>query len=52
MEKRLVIRLPKELHERLREKALRESINVSQLIRNWLTDWVEEDPPKSEEKEP
>jgi predicted HicB family RNase H-like nuclease len=51
MEAKIMIRLPRELRERVREKANREAVNLSLLIRNWLIEWVEEDPPKSEKEE-
>ena len=49
VEKRVVVRMPEEMHKKVREKALREGINLSQLIRNWLTQWLEEDPPEENE---
>jgi predicted HicB family RNase H-like nuclease len=51
LSKRVTIKVSEDLHKRLREKALREGINLSQLLRNWLTEWVEGDepPPKREQ---
>jgi len=40
MEERVVVRLSKGLKEKVQEKADREAINLSQLIRNWLAEWV------------
>jgi len=48
--KRLMIRLSDELHQKVREKADRESVNVSGLVRNFLKEWVKEErPPPPEE---
>jgi predicted HicB family RNase H-like nuclease len=47
--KRIVIKVSDELHREVREKALRDGINVSQLIRNWLTEWIGKE--EKEEKE-
>ena len=49
--KRIVIKVSDELHREVREKALRDGINVSQLIRNWLTEWIGEEEKEKEEKE-
>ena len=51
MEAKIMIRLPRELREKVREKANREAVNLSLLIRNWLIEWVEEDSPKFEKEE-
>jgi predicted HicB family RNase H-like nuclease len=47
--KRIVIKVSDELHRRVREKAIRDGINVSQLVRSWLTEWIGEE--EKEEKE-
>ena len=46
------LRVPDELYQKAKEKAKREDITLSQVLRRALRKWVEEDPPKSEEKEP
>ena len=47
--KRIVIKVSDELHRKVREKALQDGINVSQLIRNWLTEWIGEEEKEEEE---
>ena len=49
MEERIYVRLPKELKDKVQEKADREAVNLSQLIRNWLIEWIGEE---EKEKEP
>ena len=52
MEGRIEVTLPKELKDKIQEKAGKEAINLSQLIRNWLTEWVKEKPEEEKEKDP
>jgi len=50
MERKLTIRLSNELYEEMRAKAEREAVNLSALIRKWLTEWVKEDKPPPKDK--
>ena len=52
MEPKITFRLPQELYEKAKEKAKREDITLSQVLRRCLREWVAEDPPtRLEEKE-
>jgi len=50
MEKRIFVRLPKELHIAVKVKAAKEDKTVSEVVRELLRRWVEEEqekpPPK------
>ena len=51
MEPKITFRLPQELYEKAKEKAKREDITLSQVLRRCLREWVAEDPSgKLEEK--
>lgn len=52
LEHKTTIRLPKELHMAAKIKAIQLGRPLSVVIRELLKKWLEEDPPKSEEKEP
>lgn len=45
MEPKVTFRLPQELYEKAKEKAKREDITLSQVLRRCLREWVAEDPP-------
>ena len=51
---KLVIRLPQELLDAVREKSQKADIPISQYVRHCLRRWVAEDPPDepSQESEP
>ena len=44
-------RLPNELFEAARAKALREDLTLAQVLRRFLRDWVNEDQPEVPEQE-
>ena len=44
MEPKISFRLPKDLYEKAREKARREDITLSQVLRRCLREWVSEEP--------
>ena len=52
MEKRIMIRLPKELHIAVKVKAAKEDKTVSEVIREFLEEWVKGEPTEEEEKSP
>ena len=47
---RITIRVSRDLYERAKEKASREDITVSQVLRRCLRQWLE-DPPKEDREE-
>jgi hypothetical protein len=51
---KLTIRIPLELREAAKEKAAREDLTLSQVIRHYLREWIKNDPPtdKQEEDQP
>ncbi len=49
VEPRITIRVPQELYEKAKEKAKREDITVSQVLRRCLREWVEDSPEEGEE---
>jgi predicted HicB family RNase H-like nuclease len=51
-EHKMTIRIPKELHKAAKVKAAQVDRPLSAVVRELLEKWLEEDPPKSEEKEP
>ena len=51
MDARITIRVPEELFEMAREKAEREDVTVSQILRRALRKWVDEDPPEQEQRD-
>lgn len=52
IEKRITVRVPESLHRKVKAKAALIGKSVSDVLREYLEAWVEEDPPKSEEKKP
>jgi hypothetical protein len=50
-EVRLGIRISRELRDAALEKARREDMTLSQVVRHFLREWVAEDPPKEPVKE-
>jgi predicted HicB family RNase H-like nuclease len=50
MEPKISFRLPEDLYEKAKEKARREDITLSQVLRRCLKEWVEEDPPEEPEQ--
>jgi predicted HicB family RNase H-like nuclease len=50
-EPKISFRLPEDLYEKAKEKANREDITLSQVLRRCLRDWVEEDTPEEPEQE-
>ena len=44
------IRLSEELHRKAREKCERENVTLSQILRRWVQEWVQDDPPEREEQ--
>jgi plasmid stability protein len=50
--KRITVKVSEELHRKVKIKAAVVGKSVSDVLREYLEAWVEEDPPKSEEKEP
>jgi hypothetical protein len=51
MEPKISFRLPEDLYEKAKEKARREDITLSQVLRRCLREWASEDPPEKREKE-
>ena len=49
-EPKLSFRLPRELYEKAKEKARREDITLSQVLRRCLKEWVGEDPLEPEQE--
>ena len=49
-EKRLSVRLPADLHRRVKLKAVQVDRPVSAIVRELLRNWVEDDPPIEEEE--
>ena len=47
---RLAIRISRKLREAALEKARREDLTVSQVVRRFLKQWTEEDPPEPEQE--
>ncbi len=45
---RTTIRVPKELHQQVREKAKCEDLTFSQVVRKLLREWVADEPPQDE----
>ncbi len=48
---RVTLSIPLELKRKARAKAIAQGTTLSAVVRDFLEKWVEEDPPKSEEKE-
>jgi predicted DNA-binding protein len=49
-ERRTTIRLPEDLHRRVKAKAALQDTTVTAVVREYLEKWVEEDPPEAEFK--
>jgi hypothetical protein len=49
-EPKISFRLPRELYEKAKEKARREDITLSQVLRRCLKEWVGRDPPEPEQE--
>ena len=47
-ERRTTIRLPEELHRRVKAKAALQGTTITAIVREYLEKWVEEDPPEVE----
>ena len=50
METKVSFRLPQHLYEAAKEKAKREDMTLSQVLRRCLREWVREDPPAPEKE--
>jgi antitoxin component of RelBE/YafQ-DinJ toxin-antitoxin module len=48
---RLSIRIPRELRDAALEKARREDLTLSQVVRHFLRQWLAENPPPEPEQE-
>jgi predicted DNA binding CopG/RHH family protein len=49
-ERRTTIRIPEDLHRRVKAKAALQGTTITAVIREFLERWVEEDPPEIELK--
>ena len=49
---KVTLSVPLELKRKARAKAIAQGTTLSAVVRDFLEKWLEEDPPKSEEKEP
>ena len=49
-ERRTTIRLPEDLHRRVKAKAALQDTTITAVVREYLERWVEEDPPETELK--
>jgi len=50
-ERKTTIRLPEELHRRVKAKAALQGTTITAVVKEYLERWVEEDPPEAPEKE-
>jgi predicted HicB family RNase H-like nuclease len=50
-ETKITFRLPEDLYEKAKEKAKREDITLSQVLRRCLREWADKDPPEEPEQE-
>ena len=50
--KRIMVRVPADLHKAVRIKAVKEGRTVSEVIREFLEEWVKGEPTEEEEKSP
>jgi len=50
-ERKTTIRLPEELHRRVKAKAALQGTTITAVVHEYLKRWVEEDPPEAPEKE-
>ena len=49
-ERRTTVRLPEDLHRRVKAKAALQGTTITAVIKEFLERWVEEDPPEMELK--
>jgi predicted DNA-binding protein len=49
-ERRTTIRLPEDLHRRVKAKAALQDTTITAIVKEYLEKWVEEDPPETELK--
>ena len=49
-ERRTTIRIPEELHRRVKAKAALQGTTITAVVKEFLERWVEEDPPEMELK--
>lgn len=49
-ERKTTIRLPEDLHRRVKAKAALQGTTITAIVREYLERWVEEDPPEAPEK--
>jgi predicted DNA-binding protein len=47
-ERRTTIRLPEDLHRRVKAKAALQGTTITAVVREYLEKWVKEDPPEAE----
>ena len=50
-ERKTTIRLPEDLHRRVKAKAALQGTTITAIVKEYLERWVEGDPPKEPEKE-
>lgn len=50
-ERKTTIRLPEELHRRVKAKAALQGTTITAVVKEYLERWVEKDPPEAPEKE-
>ena len=50
-ERKTTIRLPEELHRRVKAKAALQGTTITAVVREYLEKWVEEDPPGAERED-
>lgn len=43
MKKRVTVRIPQDLYEKVMAKTKREDITISQIVRRYLREWIKED---------
>jgi hypothetical protein len=48
-EKRITVKVPQDLHHRIKVKSAIVGKSISDVVREYLAQWVEEDPPAEEE---
>jgi len=49
-ERKTTIRLPEELHRRVKAKAALQGTTITAVVREYLEHWVEEEPPRALEQ--
>jgi predicted DNA-binding protein len=50
-DRRTTIRLPEELHRRVKAKAALQGTTITAVVREYLEKWVAEDPPEAQFKD-